>query len=122
MLRVVPYLMDSKDLRRAGYAQRVTYYGQHKSNGEIIEAYWLTDFAIKQASARSRFKIVMIHWKIENQGFNDAKTRHRIEHICHHHANQRKPGECSKRVERGDSNQCSERAAAPRICSTTQLF
>jgi len=25
--------------------------------------------------------------EIENQGFNDAKSRHGLEHICHHHAN-----------------------------------
>ncbi len=23
----------------------------------------------------------------QNQGFNDAKSRHGLEHICHHHAN-----------------------------------
>ncbi len=26
-------------------------------------------------------------WEIENQGFNDAKNRHGMEHICHHHEN-----------------------------------
>jgi hypothetical protein len=26
-------------------------------------------------------------WEIENQGFNDGKTRHGIEHIRHHHQN-----------------------------------
>jgi hypothetical protein len=26
-------------------------------------------------------------WEIENQGFNEAKSRHGLEHICHHHAN-----------------------------------
>jgi hypothetical protein len=25
-------------------------------------------------------------WEIENEGFNDAKTRHGLEHICHHNA------------------------------------
>jgi len=25
--------------------------------------------------------------QIENQGFNDAKNRYGLEHICHHHAN-----------------------------------
>ena len=24
-------------------------------------------------------------WEIENQGFNDAKNRYGLEHICHHH-------------------------------------
>lgn len=26
-------------------------------------------------------------WEIENQGFNDAKTRYGLEHIRHHHEN-----------------------------------
>ena len=26
-------------------------------------------------------------WDIENQGFNDAKTRYGFAHICHHHPN-----------------------------------
>jgi len=26
-------------------------------------------------------------WEIENQGFNDAKNRHGLEHICRHEAN-----------------------------------
>jgi len=25
--------------------------------------------------------------EIENEGFNEAKSRHGLEHICHHHAN-----------------------------------
>jgi hypothetical protein len=26
-------------------------------------------------------------WEIENQGVNEAKSYHGLEHICHHHAN-----------------------------------
>jgi hypothetical protein len=26
-------------------------------------------------------------WEIENEGFNEAKSHHGFEHICHHHAN-----------------------------------
>jgi len=26
-------------------------------------------------------------WEIENQGFNDAKNRYGLEHICHHERN-----------------------------------
>jgi hypothetical protein len=26
-------------------------------------------------------------WEIENQGFNDAKNRYGLEHICHHEKN-----------------------------------
>lgn len=66
---------------------RVIYYRQHKPHGEVVEAYWLTDFTARQASARSLFQMGKSRWEIENQGFNDAKTRYGIEHICHHHAN-----------------------------------
>ncbi|MBI2989305.1 MAG: hypothetical protein HYY45_21285 [Deltaproteobacteria bacterium] len=33
------------------------------------------------------FHIAKSRWEIENQGFNDGKTRHGMEHIRHHHAN-----------------------------------
>ena len=66
---------------------RVLYYRQHKPNGEVTEAYWLTDLRIKKVNARSLFRMAKSRWEIENQGFNDAKSRHGLEHICHHHPN-----------------------------------
>jgi hypothetical protein len=64
---------------------RVLCYRQQKPNGKIIEAFWLTDSPIRQVSSRVLFHRAKSRWEIENQGFNDAKNRHDLEHICHHH-------------------------------------
>jgi hypothetical protein len=66
---------------------RVLFYRQHKPNGKIVEAYWLTSFRFRQVGSRSLFALAKSRWEIENQGFNDAKNRYGMEHICHHHAN-----------------------------------
>jgi hypothetical protein len=66
---------------------RVFRYRQHKPDGTVVEAYWLTDFPSAQVGPRSLFAMAKSRWEIENQGFNEAKSRHGLEHICHHHAN-----------------------------------
>ncbi len=66
---------------------RVIRYRQHKPNGTIVEAYWLTDFSKSEAGSLSIYQIAKSRWEIENQGFNDAKNRYGLEHICHHHPN-----------------------------------
>jgi Transposase DDE domain len=66
---------------------RVIYYRQHKPDGTIVEAYWLTDFSSKQAGSQALFGMAKNRWQIENQGFNDAKNRYGFEHVCHHHPN-----------------------------------
>ena len=66
---------------------RVLYYRQHKPDGTVIEAYWLTNFSPQQVSTRSLFRMAKSRWEIENQGFNEAKNQHRLEHIPHHHEN-----------------------------------
>jgi hypothetical protein len=63
---------------------RVVRYRQHKPNGTVYEAYWLTDFPRHQVSSRTLFRIAKSRWEIANQGFNDAKNRYDFEHICHH--------------------------------------
>jgi len=63
---------------------RVVRYRQHKPDGTIYDAYWLTDFPRHQVSSRAIFRIAKSRWEIENQGFNDAKNRYGFEHICHH--------------------------------------
>lgn len=35
----------------------------------------------------SLYHMAKSRWEIENQGFNVAKNRYGIEHICHHEAN-----------------------------------
>jgi len=63
---------------------RVVRYRQHRSNGTVCEAYWFTDFPRQRVSSRAIFRMAKSRWEIENQGFNDAKNRYGLEHICHH--------------------------------------
>ncbi len=66
---------------------RVVRYRQYKPDGKVVEAYWLTNFTKRRVGSREIFRIAKSRWEIENQGFNDAKNRHEMEHICHHEAN-----------------------------------
>lgn len=66
---------------------RVLRYRQHKPDGTVVEAYWLTNLRQRKVGSRSLFKLAKTRWEIENQGFNDAKNRYGMEHIRHHHAN-----------------------------------
>ena len=66
---------------------RAMRYRQHKKNGTIIQAEWLTNFSIAKLPARSFFKLAKSRWEIENQGFNDAKNLYGMEPIQHHHSN-----------------------------------
>ena len=62
-------------------------YRQYKPQGEVVEAYGLTDFRSTQVSSQTLFRMAKSPWEIENQGFNAAKNRHGFEHLCHPHAN-----------------------------------
>jgi hypothetical protein len=66
---------------------RVFFYRQHKPDGTVVEAYWLTNFPSSRVGVRALFDMAKSRWEIENEGFNEAKSRHGLEHICHHHAN-----------------------------------
>lgn len=66
---------------------RVIRYRQHKPDGTVVEAYWLTDFTKAQAGGKALYAMAKSRWEIENQGFNDAKNRYGFEHVCHHHEN-----------------------------------
>lgn len=66
---------------------RVLFYRQRKPDGEVIEAFWLTNSPIEEVSSRVLYHRAKSRWEIENQGFNDAKNRHGLGHICHHHPN-----------------------------------
>jgi len=66
---------------------RVLRYRQHKRDGEIVDALWLTNFSVKRVGSLKLFEIAKSRWEIENQGFNDGKNRYGMEHICHHDAN-----------------------------------
>ena len=60
-------------------------YRQHKTSGDIVEAYWLTNFSSRQISRRCLYSMAKSRWHVENEGFNDAKNRYGLEHIRHHH-------------------------------------
>lgn len=66
---------------------RVIRYRQHKPDGTVIQAEWLTNFPLRQVGSLSLYHIAKSRWEIENQGFNDAKNRYGLEHICHHQQN-----------------------------------
>jgi len=66
---------------------RVFFYRQHKPDETIVEAYWLTNFPSSHVGSQALFHMAKSRWEIENEGFNEAKTRHGLEHIAHHHAN-----------------------------------
>jgi hypothetical protein len=64
---------------------RVIRYRPHHPNGEIVEAYWLTNLPARRISRRCLYAMAKSRWQIENPGFNDAKNRYGLEHICDHH-------------------------------------
>lgn len=66
---------------------RVVRYRQIKPDGSVMDAYWLTNFPTTQASSPAVFRMAKSRWEVENQGFNDTKTRYGMQHIAHHHAN-----------------------------------
>lgn len=66
---------------------RVIRYRQHRRDGSTTEAYWLTSYSKAQVGSLTLIKLAKSRWEIENEGFNEAKTRHGMEHICHHEQN-----------------------------------
>jgi hypothetical protein len=68
-------------------AVRVLRYRQHKPDGTVIQAEWLTNFSVAKLGSLSFYRMAKSRWEIENQGFNDGKNRYGMEHICHHEPN-----------------------------------
>jgi len=64
---------------------RVLRYRQHKPDGDVVEAYWLTNLSSRRISRRCLYHMAKSRWHIENEGFNDAKNRYGLGHIRHHH-------------------------------------
>jgi Transposase DDE domain len=63
---------------------RVLRYRQHKRDGQVIEAYWLTNLKWQRVSSARLYDMAKSRWEVENQGFNDAKNRYGMAHIAHH--------------------------------------
>jgi hypothetical protein len=66
---------------------RVLRYRQHRRDGTVVAADWLTNAPLPRVGSRTLYRMAKSRWQIENQGFNDAKSHHGLEHLCHHHAN-----------------------------------
>jgi len=66
---------------------RVIRYRQTHPDGKVVEAYWLTDVSPRQVGSRRLYRLAKGRWTIENQGFNDSKTRYGLDHVPHHQAN-----------------------------------
>jgi hypothetical protein len=66
---------------------RVVRYRQHRPDGSMVEAEWLTNLSQRKVPSLSLYRLARSRWEIENQGFNDCKSRQGLEHICHHHTN-----------------------------------
>jgi hypothetical protein len=66
---------------------RMIRYRQHKPDGTVVQADWLTNLATRRVVSLSLYQMAKSRWEIENQGFNDAKNRYGIEHVCHQYAN-----------------------------------
>jgi hypothetical protein len=66
---------------------RALRYRQHKRDGTVIQAEWLTDLPIAKLGSLSFYRMAKSRWEIENPGFNDGKNRYGMEHICHHEPN-----------------------------------
>lgn len=64
---------------------RVLRYRQTRCDGTVCEAYWLSDWSSSRVGPLTLYGMAKSRWEIENQGFNDAKNRHALEHIQHHH-------------------------------------
>lgn len=68
-------------------AVRALRYRQHKPNGTVVQAEWITNFSIAKLGSLSFYRMAKSRWEIENSGFNDGKNRYGMEHICHHEPN-----------------------------------
>lgn len=66
---------------------RVLRYQQHKRDGTVVQAEWLTNFTVAKLGSLSFYRMAKSRWEIENRGFNDGKNRYGMEHICHHQPN-----------------------------------
>jgi hypothetical protein len=54
---------------------RAIRYRQHKPDGRVFQADWLTNFSVRKLASRGLDRIAKSRWEIENQGFTDGKNR-----------------------------------------------
>jgi len=66
---------------------RVLRYRLLQPDGTQTHGDWLTNLPAHKVPSLSVFRMGRSRWEIENEGFNDCKSRQGFEHICHHHRN-----------------------------------
>jgi hypothetical protein len=66
---------------------RIFRYRQTHPAGAVIHAYCVTDLSARQVSGPTLYRLAKGRWTIENQGFNDGKSRYGLDHVPHHEAN-----------------------------------
>jgi len=64
---------------------RVLRYRQHRPDGSVCEAYWFTNWSMRKVGSVSLYRMAKSRWEVENQAFNDSKSRYGLEHAAHHH-------------------------------------
>lgn len=65
---------------------RVIRYRHYRRRGDVVEAYWLTNFPIRQVGSLALYRICKSRWQIENRFFNEGKNLYGLAHTAHHHA------------------------------------
>jgi len=60
---------------------RALRYRQHRPDGTVVAADWLTAFPSRQVSAWSSYLLAKRQWEVENQRVKDGKTRYGLEQI-----------------------------------------
>lgn len=65
---------------------RVVRYRQTKPAGTVVEAEWLTDLPMRQASALAVLRMAKSRCEVANEGCTDCRTQQDSRLICHDHA------------------------------------
>ena len=94
-------------------AVRALRYRQHKPDGTVVQAEWITNFSIAKLGSLSFYRMAKSRWEIENGGFNDGKTRYGMEHICHHEPNSILIRLAADRTRHGDRTPLPATLSAP---------
>jgi len=68
-------------------AVRVLRYRQHKRDGTVIQAEWLTDFSIAKLGSLSFYLIAKSRWRSRTRALTTAKTVMAWSTFCHHEPN-----------------------------------
>src|SRR5206468_12417201 len=60
---------------------------EDQAGGHVVAGLLVNGFFIPGGDFQAFVGMAKSRWEIENQGFNEAKNLHGLEHLCHHHPN-----------------------------------